>query len=108
LVRAIEVRRRNLVRSEQRCARRPFPPPCNPDDRWAILAKYREAVARQLLTPAPNAAAIAWKRAELKGRQHKYAGVKTERIERSITLDVEFLAAHPTRRLRPAPNLVAS
>lgn len=73
-------------------------PPHDHDDRWAILRKYREAVAQQLLTPAPDTAAIAWKRAALKSGRHEYTGVKTERIERSIASDLEFLAAHPTRR----------
>jgi hypothetical protein len=73
-------------------------PPYDNDDRWAILAKYREAIAQQLLTPAPDTAAIVWKRAALKSGQHQYTGVKTERIERAIASDVEFLATHPTRR----------
>ena len=73
-------------------------PPHDHDDRWAILAKYREAVTQQLLTPAPDTAAIAWKRAALKAGQHEYTGVKTERIERAIASDVEFLATHPARR----------
>src|ERR1019366_4099554 len=33
-----------------------------------------------------------------KSGQHEYTGVKTERIERAIASDVEFLAAHPMRR----------
>jgi hypothetical protein len=73
-------------------------PPHDHDDRWAILGKYREAVAQQLLTPAPDTAAIAWKRAALKSGQHEYTDVKTERIERAIADDLAFLAAHPVRR----------
>ena len=72
------------------------------------LGKYREAVAQQMLTPAPDTAAITWKRAALKSGQHKFTDVKTERIERVIASDLEFLAAHPTRRQRPAPKLVTS
>jgi hypothetical protein len=73
-------------------------PPHDHDDGRAILGKYREAAAQQLLTPAPDTAAIAWKRAALKSGQHEYTGVKTERIEHSIASDVEFLATHPTSR----------
>jgi hypothetical protein len=73
-------------------------PPHNPDDRWTILANYRQAIAQQLLTPAPDTAAIAWKKAALAGGQHEYTGVKSERIERAIADDLAFLAAHPVRR----------
>jgi hypothetical protein len=73
-------------------------PPNDHDDRWAILAKYREAVAQQLLTPAPDTGAITWKRAALKSGQHQYTDVKTERIERAIADDLAFLAAHPVRQ----------
>jgi hypothetical protein len=83
-------------------------PPCDHNDRWAILHKYREAVAQQLLTPAPDTGAITWKRAALKSGQHEYTDVKTERVERAIASDLEFLAAHPTRRLGSAPKLVTS
>jgi hypothetical protein len=99
---------RDFVRSETRSARRQWPSPHNPDDRWAILANWRQAIAQQLLTPAPDTAAVAWKKAALAVGQHEHTDVKTERIERAIASDLEFLAAHPTRRLRPAPKLVTS
>jgi hypothetical protein len=51
-----------------------------------------------MLTPAPNIAAITWKRAALKSGQHEYTDVKPERIERAITDDLAFLAAHPVRQ----------
>ena len=66
---------------------------------WApILAKYRAAIMAQLLTPAPTAREIAWKRAVFKHGDHEHTDIKTERIERAIADDVEFLKAHPTRR----------
>jgi hypothetical protein len=83
-------------------------PPHNPDDRWPILANWRQAIVQQLLTPAPDTAAVAWKKAALAVGQHEHTDVKTERIERAIASDLEFLAAHPTRRPRPAPKLVTS
>ncbi|MGY2903710.1 hypothetical protein [Bradyrhizobium sp. URHC0002] len=52
---------------------------------------------KQLLTPAPDLAAITWKRAKLAGRQFSHLPIKAERIEQAITEDVAFLAAHPTR-----------
>jgi hypothetical protein len=73
-------------------------PPCNPDDRWTILANYRQGIAQQLLTPAPDTAAIAWKKAALAGGQHEYTDIKTERVERTIADDLAFLAAHPVRQ----------
>jgi hypothetical protein len=75
-----------------------FHPPFDPDNRWTLLAKYREAIAQQVLTPAPDTAAITWKRAALKSGQHEYTDVKSERIERAIADDLAFLAAHPVRQ----------
>jgi hypothetical protein len=37
-------------------------PPYNPNERWVLLANWRRAIAQQLLTPAPDTAAIAWKK----------------------------------------------
>ena len=65
---------------------------------WPILAKYRAAIMAQLLTPAPTAREIEWKRAVFKHGDHEYTDTKPERIERAIAEDVEFLRAHPTRR----------
>jgi hypothetical protein len=72
----------------------------DPKDRWTIIAKWREAVVRQMLTPAPTAREIAWKRAVFKHGDHRYTGVKPERIERAIADDVEFLRTHPVRQSR--------
>jgi hypothetical protein len=65
---------------------------------WGMVAKYREAIMAQLLTPAPTAREIEWKRAAFKAGDHEYTDVKPERIERAIADDVEFLRTHPTRR----------
>lgn len=73
-------------------------PPHDHGDRWTILANYRQAIAQQMLTPAPDTLAIAWKKAALASGQHEYTDIKAERIERSIADDEAFLAAHPTRR----------
>jgi hypothetical protein len=55
---------------------------------WDMVAKYREAIMAQLLTPAPTAREIEWKRAAFKAGDHEYTDVKPERIERAIADDV--------------------
>jgi len=75
-----------------------FPPPREKETRFDLVDKWREAIARQMLTPAPDQAAVAWKRAKLQSSDFKHLRVKTERAEQAIANDVAFLAAHPTRR----------
>ena len=77
-------------------------PPHNPDERWTVLANWRQAIAQQLLTPAPDTAAVAWKKAALAGGQHEYTDIKTERVERAIADDVAWLVAPPMKRRRRA------
>ena len=72
-------------------------PPYNSDDDWAALANWRLSIAAQLLTPAPDTRAIAWKKAALEGGQWKWSDVTRERIERAIADDEIFLKSHPTR-----------
>ena len=76
---------------------RSFPPPREIETRGELCDKWRAAVVKQLLTPAPDLAAITWKRAQLAGRGFSHLPIKAERIERAIAHDVAFLAAHPTR-----------
>jgi hypothetical protein len=73
-------------------------PPAADENRISLVEMWREAVVKQLLTPAPNVGAVAWKRAKLSGRDFRYLPVKPDRVERAIADDVAFLAAHPTRR----------
>jgi hypothetical protein len=73
-------------------------PQYEPDQCWALIAKYRAAIMQQLLTPAPTSAEVNWKRTAFKHGDHEYTDVKPERIERAIADDVEFLKTHPTRR----------
>ena len=72
--------------------------PTENESRFDLVDKWREAVVKQLLTPAPDGAAVAWKRAKLAGRGFGHLPTKAERIERVIAEDLAFLAAHPTRR----------
>jgi hypothetical protein len=69
-----------------------------PGHYWALIAKYREAWARLMLTPAPDMLSVTWKRAQLEAGNYQYTDLKPERITRAIADDVEFLRTHPTRR----------
>jgi hypothetical protein len=73
-------------------------PPAADENRFSLVDTWREAVVKQLLTPAPNVAAVAWKRAKFSGRDFRYLPVKPDRVESVIADDVAWLAAHPTRR----------
>jgi hypothetical protein len=73
-------------------------PSAKEEGRLRLVDTWREAVVKQLLTPAADASAIAWKRAQLAAGDFIYLPTKAERIERVIADDVAFLAAHPTRR----------
>jgi hypothetical protein len=72
-----------------------------PDDRLISVRKWREALVNQLLTPAPDARAVTWKRQMFAQGQHEHIGAKPERIERIIAEDVAWLAAHPVRQSMP-------
>jgi hypothetical protein len=72
-------------------------PKCD-DDRQALVDLWRDALVKQMLTPAPDVAAIAWKRAQLRAENYRYSGVKPERLQSAIDADVEWLEAHPTRK----------
>ena len=83
-------------------------------DHPSMVRLFREALVKQLLTPAPDGALVKWKQAALAGRQYRHTAVKPERIERAIADDLAFLAAHPVRQSKrrsvkakdatPAPN----
>jgi hypothetical protein len=73
-------------------------PSAENENRFGLVDTWREAVVKQLLTPAPDGAAVAWKRAKLAGRGFSHLPTNAERIERVIAEDLAFLAAHPTRR----------
>jgi hypothetical protein len=68
------------------------------DDRTPIVRQWREALARQVLTPAPDANSVKWKHVVLDSGDLAYTGVKPERVERAIADDLAFLAAHPVRQ----------
>jgi hypothetical protein len=68
------------------------------DERLPMVKRWREAMARQLLTPAPDVGSVTWKKMVLAGRQLRYTDMKPERVERAIADDLAFLAAHPVRQ----------
>ena len=73
-----------------------FPPaPAYP---FQAVDTWREAVAKQLLTPAHTLAAVAWKRAKIKSDEFNRLPITLARAEQAIADDLAFLAAHPTRR----------
>jgi hypothetical protein len=73
-------------------------PPATNENLHGLVDTWRAAVAKQLITPAPTVAVIAWKRARIKSRDFERLPITLERAERAIADDVAFLAAHPTRR----------
>ena len=71
-----------------------------------LAERYREAVATLLRLPAPDQAAINWKRSRL--RQEPYWGlcdVPHEEVEKAIADDEAFLAAHPIKKVKKADSL---
>jgi hypothetical protein len=64
----------------------------------ATVQSFRAALMLQVLTPAPEANSVKWKQAVLAGREHRYAGVPVELIERAIADDLAWLAAHPVQK----------
>ena len=77
-----------------------FPPPRANESRFDLVDKWREALARQMLTPAPDLSAVTWKRAKLKTDEFNRLPITAKRAEQVIADDVAFLDAHPTRRGR--------
>ena len=73
-------------------------PSAENESRIGLVDTWREAVAKQLLTPAPDLGAVTWKRAKLKSGDFSHLPINAARAEQAIADDVAFLAAHPTRR----------
>jgi hypothetical protein len=74
-----------------------FPPPA-PACPFEAVDTWREAVAKQLLTPAPTLGDVAWKRAKIKSDEFNRLPITLARAEQAVADDLAFLAAHPTRR----------
>jgi hypothetical protein len=65
---------------------------------FAFVTQWRTAVVKQMLTPSPDASAVAWKRSQLRQEQWRYVITSSEKLERAIAADVQWLQDHPTRR----------
>lgn len=68
------------------------------DGRFELVDLWRNALVQQVLTPAPDQNSVTWKRAQLRGGQHRHVGVKDETLQRAIDADVKWLAAHPSKK----------
>lgn len=62
-----------------------------------VLAAMRRAEAAQVVVPAPDQAAIAWKRSALRGGR---LPITEEQANAAIAADEAFLAAHPITRAK--------
>jgi hypothetical protein len=65
------------------------------DRDYDMVRLWREALVKQLLTPAWDVASVNWKKKELARGEHRHIQFKSERIERAIADDLAFLASHP-------------
>jgi hypothetical protein len=73
-------------------------PIADSDDRYPMLGRYREAIVKQLLTPPPDGASVAWKQNALARGKYLHTGLTPEHLELVIAQDLAFLAAHPVRQ----------
>jgi hypothetical protein len=67
-------------------------------ERFVLGELWRAALVSQMLTPAPDVNAVAWKRAVLSGGQPGFVSVAPETLHKAIADDVQWLNDHPTRR----------
>jgi hypothetical protein len=78
-------------------------------DNWMpMVTNYREALVRQLLTPAWDANSVTWKQTTFAKGQHEHTDVNPKKIERAIADDQAWIAAHPTRRSKSSEAMARS
>jgi hypothetical protein len=75
-----------------------------PESHGTLINKYRLAWGKLMLTPAPNAGHVRWKRMQLIAEKYEFTGLKPEQIEQAIEADVEWLEAHPVRGSKRKPS----
>jgi hypothetical protein len=75
-----------------------------PESHGTLVKKYRLAWGRLMLTPAPNAGHVRWKRMQLIAEKYEFTGLKPEQIEQAIEADEEWLKAHPVRGCKAKPS----
>ncbi len=69
--------------------------------RYALIDEWRAALVAQMLTPAPDMGAVRWKQGKLVGDDIRRTDANLEKLRRAIAADLEWLAAHPTRKSKP-------
>jgi hypothetical protein len=80
-------------------------PRVDPVDRLPMVENWRKARMVQLLTPAPDAKCLRWKRHVVERMfPFDWVGVNPEQVEKAIADDEAFLKAHPTRHCRHRPK----
>jgi hypothetical protein len=82
-------------------------PAVNDEDRYPLVEKWHAAFAKQLLTPAWDAASVAWKQNALTRGRYEYTGLKPDRLKHAISEDLAFLAAHPARQRHNSSEAIA-
>jgi len=68
------------------------------EDRNFSLQKWRDSIAAQLLTPAPDMGAITWKRGQLSDRQWCWTSTTDKQVEGALAADIAWLEQHPTKK----------
>jgi cytochrome P450 len=74
------------------------------EDHGALVAKYRLAWAKLMLTPAANSNHVRWKRMQLIAEHWHYTGLSAEHCEQAIAADEEWLKVHPVRGSKRTPS----
>jgi hypothetical protein len=59
-------------------------PSAENESRLRLVDTWRVAIAKQLLTPAPDLGAVTWKRAKLKSSDFSYLPINAARVEQAI------------------------
>jgi hypothetical protein len=67
-------------------------------ERFVLVDLWRAAIVTQILTPAPDLGAVAWKRTALKRGDHHHVAIPPEALHKAIAEDEQWLKDHPTRR----------
>jgi hypothetical protein len=67
-------------------------------ERFVLVDLWRTALVSQILTPAPDMGAVAWKRIALRKGDCRYGSVAPEALHKAIAEDVKWLKDHPSRR----------
>ncbi|WP_050626708.1 hypothetical protein [Bradyrhizobium viridifuturi] len=74
-------------------------------DRLALVEDWRRAVLEQLLTPAPTAADLDWKRRRAAAlNPYDWVSATPKQVEKALAEDETFLRSFPARHCRRRPK----